>query len=301
MGLHLCRMLKTALTTAGAEARVIAVSRFTTLRDRSAFEEADIATIACDLSDPVQLAALPEAGSIFFLAGMKFGTAAAPALLHTMNVLVPRLVAERYRRSRIVAFSTGCVYPFVPTSSRGADESTPPAPVGDYAISCLGREQEFVAGSLQHGTPVTLIRLNYAVEFRYGVLVDLATKVRDGQVIDLGMGHVNLIWQRDAVDQIIRSSACTGSPAVPLNITGAEVLSVRQLATDLGRLLGVAPVFVETESPTAWLNDASRSHALFGPPPTPVATMVSWIAAWLQGNGDTWGKPTGFEKRDGKF
>src|SRR6188768_2372424 len=252
MGLHLCGMLQSALTAAKASAEVVAVSRFTTLRDRAAFEEAGVKTLACDLADPAQVAALPEAGIVYFLAGLKFGTAAAPEMLHTMNVLVPRLVAERFKRARIVAFSTGCVYPFVPTHSRGADENTPAAPVGDYAVSCLGREQEFAAGSARHGTPVVLIRLNYSVEFRYGVLVDIAAKVRDGATIDVTMGHVNVIWQRDAVDQIIRSLAVAASPAVPLNITGAEVLSVRRLAEDFGQLLGRTPRLIGTEAPTAW-------------------------------------------------
>jgi len=301
MGLHLCRMLKSALVAAHKQVEVIAVSRFTTLRDRSAFEDAGVKTIACDLTDPMQLGRLPDAEVVYFLAGLKFGTAAAPELLHTMNVLVPRMVAERFQRSRIVAFSTGCVYPFVATSSRGADETTLVAPVGEYAVSCLGRESEFAAGSVRFGTPVVLIRLNYSVEFRYGVLVDIATKVRDGEVIDVTMGHVNVIWQRDAVDQIIRSLSVAASPAVPLNITGAEVLSIRHLAEDFGRLFGRTPQFRGAEAPTAWLNDARKSHRLLGAPATPLSDMEAWIVAWLQSNGGTWGKPTGFEKRDGKY
>jgi nucleoside-diphosphate-sugar epimerase len=300
MGLHLCRMLQTAIQAAGASARVVAVSRFTTLRDRSSFDAAGITTIACDLADRAQVDALPEADLVYFLAGLKFG-ATAPELLHTMNVLVPRLVAERYRNARIAAFSTGCVYPFVPVESTGASENTPPLPTGDYAVSCLGREHEFSAASLLHGTPVVLIRLNYAVEFRYGVLVDIAKKVRDAQPIDVTMGHVNVIWQRDAVDQIIRSPALASSPAVPLNITGPEVLSVRHIAEDFGRIFQKQPLFIGQEAPTAWLNDAGKSHRLLGAPPTTLRMMESWIAAWLLADGGTWGKPTGFEKRDGKF
>jgi nucleoside-diphosphate-sugar epimerase len=301
MGLHLCRMLKRASVAAGREMEVVAVSRFTTLRDRSAFEDAGVKTLACDLADPMQVGRLPEAEIIYFLAGLKFGTTSSPELLQTMNVFVPRLVAERFQQSRIVAFSTGCVYPFVPISSRGANETTLVAPVGDYAISCLGRESEFAAGSVRFGTPVVLIRLNYAVEFRYGVLVDIATKVRDGEIIDVTMGHVNVIWQRDAVDQIIRSLSVTASPAVPLNITGPAVLTVRGLAEDFGRLFGRTPQFRGTEAPTAWLNDAKKSHRLLGAPATSLSDMEAWIAAWLQSNGGTWGKPTGFEKRDGKY
>ena len=300
MGLHLCLMLQTAFTAARASARLVAVSRFTTLRDRSSFEAAGIATIACDLADSAQVAALPDASIVYFLVGLKFG-AAAPELLRTMNVVVPRLVAERYRTARITAFSTGCVYPFVPVDSSGANETTPPAPVGDYARSCLGREAEFSAASLLHSTAVVLIRLNYSVEFRYGVLVDIATKVRNDEAVDVTMGHVNVIWQRDAIDQIIRSIGLASSPAVPLNITGPAILSVRRLAEDFGRLFGKEPKIVGQEAPTAWLNDARKSHRLLGAPATSLATMEAWIAAWLFADGRTWGKPTGFEKRDGKF
>ena len=301
MGLHLCLMLSTAFSATGAKAKVIAVSRFQTLRDRNAFTEAGITTIACDLANPAEIAALPEAEVVYFLAGLKFGTAAAPELLHTMNVEVPRLVADRFRRSQIVAFSTGCVYPFVSTNSTGATEETPVDPVGDYAISCLGREKEFAAGSKKHSNPVVLIRLNYSVEFRYGVLVDLAQKVRNQQVIDLTMGHVNVIWQRDAVDQIIRSVAQAATPAVPLNITGREVLKVREISEDFGRIFGLSPLFSGSEAPTAWLNNADKSHRLLGEPSTSLETMEQWVAAWLNADGGTWGKPTGFEKRDGRF
>jgi nucleoside-diphosphate-sugar epimerase len=301
MGLHLCLMLHAALTAAGSSARVSAVSRFRTLRDQTSFAEAGISTVSCDLSNPADLAALPEAEIVYFLAGMKFGTAAAPGLLHTMNVVVPRLVAERFRHARIAAFSTGCVYPFVPTGSTGATEQTPVAPVGEYAESCLGRETEFAAASARHRTPVVLVRLNYSVEFRYGVLVDIGQKVLRHETIDVTMGHVNVIWQRDAIDQIIRSVAIAGSPAVPLNITGADVLAVRQIAEEFGRIFGSTPTFRGTEAPTAWLNDAAQSHRLLGAPATSVATMIEWIAAWLVVDGTTWGKPTGFEKRDGKF
>ena len=301
MGLHLCLMLNTALSAAGAKAKVIAVSRFQTLRDRGAFDDAGVTTIACDLAKPAEVAALPDAEVIYFLAGLKFGTSVAPELLHTMNVEVPRLVAERFRKSKIVAFSTGCVYPFVSTSSTGSTEETPVGPVGDYAISCLGREREFAAGSEKYGTRVVLIRLNYSVEFRYGVLVDIAQKVRNQQVVDLTMGHVNVIWQRDAVDQIIRSVAQASSPAVPLNITGRDILKVSAIAEDFGEIFDRSPIFSGTEAATAWLNNAVKSHRILGAPPTSLAAMEQWIAAWLSTDGATWGKPTGFEKRDGKF
>jgi nucleoside-diphosphate-sugar epimerase len=294
-------MLQRAIERTRAPAKVIAVSRFQGLRDRGVFAAAGIQTIPCDLSDPEALAALPDAASVYFLAGLKFGTAASPDLLRKMNVEVPHLVAKRFRRSRIVAFSTGCVYPFVATDTAGATEATPVGPVGSYAISCLGREDAFSEAARNYGTRVILLRLNYAVEFRYGVLVDIAEKVRNQEPVDLTMGHLNAIWQRDAVDQIIRTLSLAESPAVPLNITGPDVLKVRDLAQDFGRLFGRAPRFTGNEAPTAWLNDASRSHRLLGRPETSVATMTEWIAAWLQTDGPTWGKPTAFERRDGIF
>lgn len=302
MGLHLSLMLRNALNAAGrADARVIAVSRFSTLRDRDVFTEAGIETIACDLSVAAEVAALPEAPSVFFLAGVKFGTSSSPRLLEQMNVVMPRLVAERFQRARIVAFSTGCVYPFVSTAGAGATEEVPVNPVGEYAQSCLCREEAFTDVSVRAGTRVTLIRLNYSVEFRYGVLVDIASRVLARRPVDVTMGHVNVIWQRDAVAQTILALDAARSPATPLNIAGAAVLRVRDIAADFGHLFGVEPVIVGVEAPTAWLNDATRSHRLFGVPPTSPDTMERWIAAWLSLGGETWGKPTGFEKRDGKF
>lgn len=301
MGLHLSLKLQKAARAARTELRVVAVSRFKALRERDSFSHAGIATIPCDLSDPRQVEALPDAETVFFLAGVKFGTGSSPGLLEQMNVVMPRIVAERFRRARIVAFSTGCVYPFVPTTSAGASEVTPVAPVGDYAKSCLRREEAFAAVSRASGTPVVLIRLNYSVEFRYGVLVDIATKVQAGQPVDVSMGHVNVIWQRDALAHIIQSLTVAATPPAPLNITGEGVLSVRQLAHRFADLFGVRAVITGEEAPTAWLNDASRAHQLFGPAPTSLETMMSWITAWLQHGGNTWGKPTGFEKRDGNF
>lgn len=301
MGLHLCLMLKQAAVAAGNDLRVIAVSRFTTLRDRESFTDAGIETISADLSVPAELAKLPEAPLVFFLAGVKFGTATSPELLEKMNVAMPRLVASRYRTSRIVAFSTGCVYPFVDVKSGGATESTPTAPVGDYALSCLKREEAFADAAREFKTPVALIRLNYSIEFRYGVLVDIAMKVLRREPIDVSMGHVNLIWQPDALNHVIHSAPLAASPAVPINITGTTILSVRELAAQAGRIVGIEPVLVGEEKPTAWLSDAGWSHKLFGAPPTSVETMQRWVAAWLTSGGETWGKPTGFETRDGKF
>jgi len=214
---------------------------------------------------------------------------------------MPRRVAERYRSARIVAFSSGNVYPFVAPSSGGATEETVPVPMGDYAASCLAREQVFTEVSRRHGTAVTLIRLNYAVEFRYGVLVDIAQKVLQGEPLDVSMGYVNVIWQGDAVADSIRALSLAAAPAVPLNVTGPGILSVRELAERFGREFGRAPHIVGQEADTALLSNASRCHRLFGPPRVSLDQMISWIAAWLVRSGPTWGKPTGFERRNGKF
>lgn len=301
MGLHLCAMLAEAGRLSGRRLRVVAVSRFRTLRDRESFHARGIETMAADLSVAEEVARLPDAPTVFFLAGVKFGTTDAPELLETMNVTVPRLVAERYRESRIVAFSTGCIYPFVTPASVGATEATPPAPVGAYAESCLRREDAFVEAARRFGTKVVLVRLNYAVEFRYGVLVDIATAILQRQPIDVTTGYVNVIWQNDAVAQIIRAHVLAGNPPVPVNITGAEVHRVRDIAARFGALFGVPPLCSGEESATAWLSDASWSHRIFGPPPTTLETMERWIAAWLAKGESTWGKPTGFGNRDGKF
>lgn len=301
MGLHLAIMLRRGLDELGRKDRVFAVSRFSTLRDRDEFDGRGIESIACDLSDPVALAALPDAPTVFFLAGVKFGTAAAPGLLHAMNVEMPQRVAARFHRSRIVAFSSGCVYPFVRPDSGGATEQTPPVPNGDYAASCLAREQAFAAAAAQQGNPVTLLRLNYSVEFRYGLLVDIAQRVLAQEPIDVTMGYVNVIWQTDAVAHTIQSLELAGSPAVPINITGPGILSVRDLAQRFGAIAGVPVTITGTEAETAWLNNAAQSHRLFGAPLTSVETMMPWIVEWLRTNGETWGKPTGFERRDGKY
>ncbi|HEY0944954.1 MAG TPA: NAD-dependent epimerase/dehydratase family protein [Opitutaceae bacterium] len=302
MGLHLSAMAQRAVAAGGGGGPVTAVSRFSSLRDRDEFSAAGVETVACDLGDAQALAALPDAALVFFMAGVKFGTAQAPELLRRINVEVPRMVADRYRGACIVAFSTGCVYPFVTPESGGANEAIPvDAAPGDYAASCIERERAFAEASQRHGTPVALVRLNYSVEFRYGILIDIALKVLRGEPVDVSMGYVNAIWQPDAIAHSLRAWELARSPAEPVNVAGAEILSVRSLAEEFGRLLDRPVVVQGREASTAWLNDASRSHRTFGLPPTPVADMQRWIAAWLRDGGSTWGKPTGFERRDGKF
>lgn len=301
MGLHLAAMLRQALDRLQRTDRVIAVSRFRTLHDRDAFERLGVETIACDLENPEELARLPEAPTVFFLAGVKFGTAGAPDLLQRVNGDMPRRAVARFASSTFVAFSTGCVYPFVSAASGGATEDTPPAPNGEYAASCLERENAFREAGERLGTKAVLIRLNYSVEFRYGLLVDVALKVMRGEPIDVTMGHANVIWQSDALNYAIRALELAAAPAVPLNVTGPKIVSIRELALEFGRLLDRTPVLTGSEAGTAWLNDATRSHRLFGAPPTSLDTMLHRVAAWVGSGGQVWNKPTGFERRDGKF
>ena len=301
MGLHLCRMLREGFDQLGKGNTVWAASRFQTLASREAYESSGVKVLVGDFRDQAFVQSLPDCPTVFYLVGAKFGTSGNPDLLRQINVEVSREVAERFREARIVAFSTGCVYSFTTPDSGGSKETSPTEPVGEYALSCLGREQAFTEASKRHGTPVVLIRLNYSVEFRYGVPVDICRKVMSGEAIDLSMGYVNIIWQNDALNQIIQCLALADSPPVPINITGKEIIPVREIAVRFGELLGKAPVFTGTEAETAWLSDAGKSHRLFGAPHVGLDTMIDWIAAWLQGEGHTFNKPTGFETRDGKF
>ncbi|HWL54985.1 MAG TPA: NAD(P)-dependent oxidoreductase [Chthoniobacteraceae bacterium] len=296
MGATLSLMLRDGLE---GRAKVTAVSRFSDAAARAKFE--GIETVSCDLLDREAVAALPDADHVFFLAGQKFGTSSAPELTWAMNAVVPAYVAERYRASKIVAFSTGCVYRFSSASEGGSREGDATEPVGDYANSCVARERVFGYFSKKYQTPLCLYRLNYSVEPRYGVLVDLGQKLLAGEEIDVSMGYVNLIWQRDAVARAIQCLEVAASPAVAMNVTGPELLSVRQLALSLAQRLGVEAKIVGTEAPTAWLSNAGRSFQLWGYPTVAIDQMINWTAAWLKGGGATLNKPTHFEARDGKF
>ncbi len=298
MGPSLARMARRAL---GDRHRVIAVSRFKDPAGRQALEQAGVTTIAADLRDPAAVAQLPDAPDLVFMAGQKFGTNAAPAATWAMNALVPALVATRYPGRRFVVFSTGNVYPLVPVSSRGAREDHPVGPVGEYAMSCVARERLFEDAASRAGTRVTIVRLNYANDLRYGVLVDLARRVLTGEPIDLSMGQVNLIWQGDANARALQCLALAASPATILNVTGPEILSVRALARRIGQCAGREPVFSGVEAGDSLLSDASRSVELFGPPVVSVDTMIQWTVSWLKKGGRVLGKPTHFEERQGQF
>ena len=302
MGTTTAVMLRRALDTAGRkDAAVTGVSRFSRPESRADLEGLGVRTLACDLADAIQVAALPPAVNVLYLAGQKFGTDSAPGLTWIQNTYVPALVAQRFRESRIVVFSTGCVYPFVPVNGPGASEREPVAFLGEYASSCVGRERVFSHYAQAFGTKQLMYRLNYAVELRYGVLVDIALKVARGEPVDVTMGWLNCIWQGDACARAIQGLAHTANPPKLLNITGAEKLRIRDLAEEFGRRLDRAPVLTGTEAATAWLSDASESLKLFGPPETSVAHMLDLIPAHVSAGGRFLGKPTHFEARSGKF
>lgn len=299
MGATVSIMVRDALKQLGGNRKVIAVSRFSDAAARAKFE--GIETVSADLLNRDAVQCLPDAPNVFFLAGQKFGTSSAPDLTWAMNAVVPAYVAERYQASRIVAFSTGCVYSFATVASGGSRETDPTAPVGDYANSCVARERVFTYFSRKNNTPVCLYRLNYSVEPRYGVLVDIAQKILAGEPVDVSMGYVNVIWQRDAVARAIQCLDVADSPAVPMNITGPEIVSVRHLAERLGKALGREVQIVGQEAESAWLNNAGRSFQLWGYPTVALDQMIEWTASWLLHGGTTLNKPTHFEARDGKF
>ena len=281
--------------------RVVGVARFTDPSVRERLERWGIETIAADLLDRGALAALPALPNIVYAAGHKFGAAGNLPLTWAMNTGVPAAVAEIFCRSRIVAFSTGNVYPLTAADGSGATEATPPAPVGEYAQSCLGRERMFEYHSQRHATPGRLLRLNYAIDLRYGVLLDIGSKVLRGQPVDVTMGHVNVIWQGDANAQALRCLRHCTTPTAPLNCAGPEVLSVRWLAEAFGRRLDRPVTITGREAPTALLSDAAPAWSLFGAPSVAPAQMIDWVADWLQSGRPTYDKPTKFEVRDGSF
>ena len=297
MGPTLARLAKRATPSR----RVVGVARFSdpAVRDRLAAD--GIETIACDLLDRAAIEALPDAPNIVFAAGHKFGASGNPGLTWAMNTYVPALVAERFRASRIVAFSTGNVYGLTTVGSAGANERMAPAPVGDYAQSCLGRERMFEHFSVRHGTPGRIVRLNYAIDMRYGVVFDIAAKLQRGETVDVTMGHVNVIWQGDANAQVLRCLARCTTPTTPINVTGPETISIRWLARELAARMGVEAPIAGVEAETALLSDTTAATTLFGYPLVPLGRMLDWVADWVRSGGTSFNKPTKFEVRDGDF
>ena len=301
MGPSLARRIKRADAAASINRRVIAVSRSSAPRARDELESAGVETISCDLLDRRQVAALPDCENVFFLAGRKFGSAERSDLTWAINCHLPGIVAERYRAARIVAFSTGNVYPFVKVGSGGSVESDAPMPQGEYAQSCLGRERIFEYFAHEYGTRCLIFRLNYAVDLRYGVLVDIARKIFAGQPVDLSIAAFNVIWQGDANSYALRSIELCDAPPRILNVTGPETISTRHVADFYARRFRHDVIYQSAESATALLNNASLCHSLLGYPSVSALTLMEMVAHWIEVGGSNLNKPTKFEVTDGKY
>ncbi|MEU7000014.1 epimerase [Nonomuraea sp. NPDC046570] len=302
MGPSLCRLARRALDAAGRTGdQVYAVSRWSDPAAARSLAAHGVRPVAFDLLSGADLGALPDAADVVFMVGAKFGTGTAPYLAWEVNAALPSAVARRYPKARIAAFSTGNVYPFVPVSSGGCAEEDPVGPVGEYAMSCLGRERVFQHAAATRGTPLALIRLNYALDLRYGVLADLALAVRAGRAVDLTTGHVNVVWQGYANEVALRLLRHAAPHPFVVNLTGPETASVRAIATGFAASFGVEAVFAGVEAPTALLSDASLCHRLFGLPEVSLETLVDWQAGWIASGLPVSGKNTRFDVRDGRF
>jgi len=297
MGVSLAHAAKRASQMAGVDKRIIAVDKI----NNEKLEQLEIETISCDLLDPDEVSRLPHADNVIFMAGRKFGETGSEELTWMINTIVPYNVCRKYAGSRIVAFSTGCVYPLVSDSSGGSRETDPPDPVGEYANSCLGRERVFEYFSGHKKTPVLLFRLNYAIDLRYGVLLDIAERIYNGEAVDLSVTYANVIWQGDAVNRAILGLEHAAIPPAILNITGEDILSVKDLAQQFAKLFGKKAAFQGNDAGNAYLSNASRSMGLFGSPRISVPRMVKWVAEWLKQKGPTLKKPTHFQVTDGQF
>lgn len=301
MGPSLARMARRAADEAGPNRRVVAVSRFGSSGAVAALEACGVGVVRADLADRNALSALPDAPNVILLAGQKFGTRDDPAATWMTNVVLPAAVADRFSTARIVALSTGNVYPLVPVRGAGASESDAVTPVGEYAWTCVGRERVLGHASRQRGTRVAIVRLNYAVDLRYGVLVDVALKVWRGEPVDVRMGHANVIWQGDACAQVLQCLPHGATPPFVVNVTGAERLAIRAVALELGRILGREPRIVGREADDALLSNTARAQSLFGRPAVSSETLLAWVAEWVRNGNPLLGKATHFEEREGRF
>ena len=301
MGVTMGRLAVNAIRAAGVNRKVFGVARFSRPEDREKLQAAGIETIACDLLDQEAVRKLPQVENIIFMAGRKFGTDGSEDQTWAMNVLAPAYAAEHFRASRIVAFSTGCVYPLVGVGSCGCTEEVVPLPVGEYAQSCLGRERIFQYCSNRFGTKLLLFRLNYSVDLRYGVLHDIARSIWEGRPVDNTVGYFNVIWQGDANANALRALELADSPAAILNVTGPETASVEKTALLLGRLMNREVTFKGTPGDRCYLNDSAKMCRCFGYPSVSLDQMIRWQADWIVNGGVSIGKPTHFEVNNGKF
>lgn len=301
MGPTLCLLAKNAVKKAGISKKIIAVSRFSNATIRAELEQNGIETISIDLLNVQELNRLPAAENVIYMAGRKFGTDGQEPLTWAMNATLPAFAAYHFRQANLVVFSSGNIYPIVPLASGGCAEEQKPEPVGEYAMSCLARERAFEYASLQYGTKVFLYRLNFALDLRYGVLYDIAHKVLSGEPISLATPCFNVIWQGSANEIALRALLHADSPAVKMNVTGPETVSVRYAAERLGGLLGKTPLFEGEEQNNAYLNNAGRAAKLFGYPSVSVNTLIEWQAQWLLDGNTGINKPTHFEERKGSY
>jgi len=301
MGPALAKLARRALNLVGSERKVIGASRFSEPGLLEELNQLDIETHVVDLLNEDQLDSLPAAKNVLYLAGTKFGTTGKESFTWAMNAYLPGRVAEKYRDSNIVVFSTGNVYPLTPVDAGGATEKLSPEPLGEYAQSCLGRERVFQYFSTKNNTPVFIYRLNYANDVSYGVLLEIAKAVKERKPIDLRMGYVNVIWQGDANEIAIRALNHCSVPAKMVNVTGPETVSIKWLGGQFGNIFGQEPVFINTEESTALLSNAGVSNDLFGYPKVLLNQMIELIAEWVNQGGKTINKPTHFQERQGKF
>lgn len=301
MGPTLCMLAQNAVRKAGVEKRIIAVARFSDPAVKEMLEANGVETISCDLLNKEQLYSLPEVENIIFMAGRKFGTDGEEWKTWAMNATLPAFVADKFKRSNILVFSSGNIYPIVPLSSAGSTEKDKVGPVGEYTMSCLARERAFEYAANTYGTKVTIYRLSYAVDLRYGVLFDIASAVMDGRPIKLRTPCLNAIWQGSANEIAIRGLLHANSPVEYINVTGPEIVSVRKTAFEFGKYFGKTPVFDGEEGNDAYLNNAAKAMELFGYPSVTMSQLIRWQAEWMMDGCKTLDKPTHFEERGGSY
>lgn len=301
MGVTLGRMAKRAADAAGVKKKIYGVARFTDAAARENLEKWGIETIKCDLMDRESVSKLPKAANVIYMAGKKFGTDGSEDITWAMNTVAPAYVSEHFKESKIVAFSTGCVYPLVTIDSCGCTEKVMPEPIGEYSQSCLGRERVFTYFSRINKTPVLLYRLNYAVDLRYGVLYDIGSRIWEDKPVSASVQHFNVIWQGDANNYALMSLGLCNNPPEILNITGPETISLTHIAEEFGRIFNKQVSYEGKPGDKAYLNNAAKAFKLFGYPEISLNQMIQWQAEWIMKGGKSLGKPTHFEVNNGKF